>query len=191
MAATGKPWLAATDDFYLSQRMQRWAGVTDTAVCLDRSVVNPMLDDRFIAIARGMAPESKRGSLFLAGCRWRSTPTWAGCRSTAVRPRGLRHPGVVNRARAVQPSPRRRSRRPGSDWGSRRVRRQARPCWPRRWCGSGAAIRGCSTARGSTVSSTRRGSTRWSPGRRPGPEQRCLRAQRRESPDPRRTPDAE
>jgi asparagine synthase (glutamine-hydrolysing) len=66
MAGTGKEWLAATDDFYLDQRMQRWAGVTDTAVCLDRSVVNPMLDDRFIAIAQAMAPESKRNSRFLA-----------------------------------------------------------------------------------------------------------------------------
>ncbi|PKH37433.1 hypothetical protein CXG46_18450 [Nocardioides alpinus] len=66
MAGTGKDWLDATDDFYLYQRMQRWAGVTDTAVCMDRSVVNPMLDDRFIAIAQGMSPDSKRNSLFLA-----------------------------------------------------------------------------------------------------------------------------
>ena len=66
MAATGKEWLAATDDFYLQQRMQRWAGVTDTAVCLERTVVNPMLDDRFIAIAQSMSPQSKRNSRFLA-----------------------------------------------------------------------------------------------------------------------------
>lgn len=65
MAGTGKEWLAATDDFYLYQRMQRWAGVTDTAVCFDRSMVNPMLDDRFISIAQAMSPHDKRGSRFL------------------------------------------------------------------------------------------------------------------------------
>jgi asparagine synthase (glutamine-hydrolysing) len=66
MAGTGEDWFESTDTFYLAQRMQRWAGVTDTAICLDRSVVNPMLDDRFIATARAMEPASKRGSLFLA-----------------------------------------------------------------------------------------------------------------------------
>lgn len=66
MSATGRSWLDATDDFYLEQRMQRWAGVTDTAVSFDRSVVNPMLDDRFISIARGLPPRAKHRSLFLA-----------------------------------------------------------------------------------------------------------------------------
>jgi asparagine synthase (glutamine-hydrolysing) len=37
-------WLRATDHLYLRHRMRRWAGVTDTAVCFDREVVNPMLD---------------------------------------------------------------------------------------------------------------------------------------------------
>lgn len=64
--AAGHDWLSATDDLYLGQRMQRWAGVTDTAVCLDRVVSNPMLDDRFIAIARGLAPRDKRNSIFLS-----------------------------------------------------------------------------------------------------------------------------
>ncbi|HEU5035724.1 MAG TPA: hypothetical protein VFT70_01880 [Nocardioides sp.] len=64
--ATGRPWLAATDDLYLGHRMQRWAGVTETAVCLDRQVVNPMLDDRFIAIATALGPLDKRSSRFLS-----------------------------------------------------------------------------------------------------------------------------
>jgi asparagine synthase (glutamine-hydrolysing) len=66
LTETGRPWMAATDDLYLDHRMQRWAGVTETAVCLDREVVNPMLDDRFIAIARALAPLDKRNSLFLS-----------------------------------------------------------------------------------------------------------------------------
>ena len=65
LVATGRPWLAATDELYLGQRMQRWAGVTETAGCLDRPVANPMLDARFIDIARSLAPEDKHGSLFL------------------------------------------------------------------------------------------------------------------------------
>lgn len=66
LAATGRDWFSATDDFYLTQRMQRWAGVTDTAVCFDREVTNPMLDDRFLDIAKNLSPADKRDSLFLA-----------------------------------------------------------------------------------------------------------------------------
>ena len=65
LAGTGLPWMRATDDLYLRHRMQRWAGVTETAVCRDREVVNPMLDDRFIAIATGLDPRDKRNSRFL------------------------------------------------------------------------------------------------------------------------------
>jgi asparagine synthase (glutamine-hydrolysing) len=57
---------AAGDEFYYRQRMRRWGGLTDTAVGSERSVVNPMLDPRFLAIARGMPPSLKAGSLFLA-----------------------------------------------------------------------------------------------------------------------------
>jgi asparagine synthase (glutamine-hydrolysing) len=65
-SAGGRDWMSATDDFYLEQRMQRWAGVTGTAVCFDRVVTNPMLDDRFIDIARSLAPRDKRNSMFLS-----------------------------------------------------------------------------------------------------------------------------
>jgi asparagine synthase (glutamine-hydrolysing) len=64
--ATGHDWMEATDDFYLEQRMQRWAGVTETAVCFNRVVSNPMLDDRFITIARSLSPRDKRNSMFLS-----------------------------------------------------------------------------------------------------------------------------
>ena len=66
LTETGRPWMAATDELYLAHRMQRWGGVTETAVCLDRDVVNPMLDDRFISIATALEPLDKRNSRFLS-----------------------------------------------------------------------------------------------------------------------------
>jgi len=66
LTETGHPWMAATDDLYLGHRMQRWGGVTETAVCLDREIVNPMLDDRFISIATALPPLDKRNSRFLS-----------------------------------------------------------------------------------------------------------------------------
>lgn len=103
MANTGQEWLAATDDFYLYQRMQRWAGVTDTAVCLDRSVVNPMLDDRFITIARAMSPQSKRNSLFLGRLQMALDPA-LGRMPLDHRPppEAYAQPGLLNRARALE-----------------------------------------------------------------------------------------
>ena len=65
-SATDREWMAATDEFYLYQRMQRWAGVVSTAVCFDRVISNPMLDDRFITIARSLAPRNKKNSMFLS-----------------------------------------------------------------------------------------------------------------------------
>jgi asparagine synthase (glutamine-hydrolysing) len=62
----GPDWLTATDEFYLNQRMHRWAGVLATANCMDRTIVHPMLDDRFIALARSLSPKEKRNSLFLS-----------------------------------------------------------------------------------------------------------------------------
>ena len=62
----GSDWLTATDDFYLYQRMHRWAGVLASATSLERVVVNPMLDDRFLAIARDLRPADKQGSRFLS-----------------------------------------------------------------------------------------------------------------------------
>ena len=62
----GRPWMEATDHLYLGHRMQRWGGATETAVCVEREVVNPMLDDRFIDLANALAPGDKRGSRFLS-----------------------------------------------------------------------------------------------------------------------------
>lgn len=67
LVGTGKAWLAATDDLYLTHRMQRWGGITETAVCLDRPVVSPMLDDRFLALVDRVHPADKHNAHFL--CR--------------------------------------------------------------------------------------------------------------------------
>ncbi|GAA1822130.1 hypothetical protein ACFFOM_17170 [Microlunatus capsulatus] len=66
LAASGLPWLQATDDLYLRNRMQRWAGVTETAWCLEREIVNPMLDPEFLDLVGRLDPRDKRGSVFLA-----------------------------------------------------------------------------------------------------------------------------
>jgi asparagine synthase (glutamine-hydrolysing) len=66
MAATGNEWFHATDELYLRHRMQRWAGITDTAVGSGRIVINPMLCQEFLSIASRLAPEDKAHSRFLA-----------------------------------------------------------------------------------------------------------------------------
>lgn len=66
LQGSGMAWPDATDQLYLYERMQRWAGVTDSAVCLGRATVNPMLDPRFIDIANSLAPADKAHAGFLA-----------------------------------------------------------------------------------------------------------------------------
>lgn len=66
MAEAGPEWFRATDELYLRHRMQRWAGVTDTAVGYQRIVINPMLDPGFLSIASGLVPKDKAHSRFLA-----------------------------------------------------------------------------------------------------------------------------
>lgn len=66
LSAGGTEWYRATDSLYLRHRMQRWAGVTDTAVAYQRIVINPMLDPKFLDIAARLSPRDKSQSLFLA-----------------------------------------------------------------------------------------------------------------------------
>jgi asparagine synthase (glutamine-hydrolysing) len=71
----GSPeWFHATDALYLRHRMQRWAGATDTAVAYQRLVINPMLDERFLAIAGRLRPQDKAGARFLARLLLRLDP---------------------------------------------------------------------------------------------------------------------
>lgn len=66
LASTGRSWFRAMDELYLGQRMQRWGGITETSVCSERRVANPMLDDRFLTIARRLSPQNKRNARFLS-----------------------------------------------------------------------------------------------------------------------------
>ena len=59
-------WLSATDEFYLRERIHRWVGINYTGACLQRVIVSPFLDPRFVALARALPPEVKRSSGFAA-----------------------------------------------------------------------------------------------------------------------------
>lgn len=65
LSSFDRDWLAATDEFYL-EYMRRWAGVSTTAVALERQVLQPLLDRRFIAIVRGLSPADKSGNRFVS-----------------------------------------------------------------------------------------------------------------------------
>ncbi|CAM5402140.1 hypothetical protein [Leifsonia shinshuensis] len=70
----GDEWFRATDTLYLRDRMQRWAGATDTAVGYRRVVVNPMLDHDFLAISARLTPQDKAHSRFLAALQLELDP---------------------------------------------------------------------------------------------------------------------
>lgn len=65
-ASRGASWFAATDEFYLLERMHRWSGVVASTTAMERATFNPMLDDRFLTLARGLHPRDKQNSLFLS-----------------------------------------------------------------------------------------------------------------------------
>lgn len=65
LVASAGEWHAAIDLLYLQQRLQRWAGIVDTAVCWDRRISDPMLDDRFVGIAHSLPPAVKYNARFL------------------------------------------------------------------------------------------------------------------------------
>lgn len=70
----GDEWFRATDSLYLCDRMQRWAGATDTAVAYQRVVVNPMLDHDFLRICSRLTPEDKAHARFLAALQMELDP---------------------------------------------------------------------------------------------------------------------
>ena len=70
----GDEWFRATDSLYLRDRMQRWAGATDTAVAYERVVVNPMLDHEFLRISGRLTPEDKAHARFLAALQMELDP---------------------------------------------------------------------------------------------------------------------
>lgn len=62
----GLPWLAATDELYLRERMQRWVGVAYSSASARRPVLAPFFDERFLEWARGTSARRKRGSRAMA-----------------------------------------------------------------------------------------------------------------------------
>jgi asparagine synthase (glutamine-hydrolysing) len=66
LARDGATWMVATDEFYLWQRMRRWAGTLASAQPATRPTLNPMLDETFLDIARALPPGAKQGMRFLA-----------------------------------------------------------------------------------------------------------------------------
>lgn len=61
----GAEWFTSVDQLYL-HRMRRWAGLGESTVSFQRSITNPMLNHRFVAVANALSPKSKRSSKFLA-----------------------------------------------------------------------------------------------------------------------------
>ncbi|MCL3817854.1 asparagine synthase-related protein [Aeromicrobium wangtongii] len=105
LAAAGDDFWPATDEFYLWQRMQRWAGTLASATCFDRDVVNPMLDAAFLQIARALSPHDKRNMRFLSRILVDLDPALADIpMDNRPAPRTYARPTAANRARlgAVQ-----------------------------------------------------------------------------------------
>lgn len=66
LLAGGPEWFRATDHLYINHRIQRWAGVADTAVAYQRVVINPLLDHGYMTIVSRLRPSSKANSRFFA-----------------------------------------------------------------------------------------------------------------------------
>lgn len=62
----GCDWLTATDEFYLRERLARWAGLRLTVAGTEQTLLGSLLDPGFVAQARACPPEGKRGSRFMA-----------------------------------------------------------------------------------------------------------------------------
>jgi asparagine synthase (glutamine-hydrolysing) len=62
----GCDWLTATDEFYLRERLARWAGLRLTVAGTEQTLLGSLLHPGFVAQARACPPEGKRGSRFMA-----------------------------------------------------------------------------------------------------------------------------
>jgi len=100
LTAGGTDWFRATDELYLRHRMQRWAGVTDTAVAYQRIVINPMLDESFLMLAARLAPQEKAHSRFLASLQMELDPELGEMRLEGrPAPIAFTEPGPLSSAR--------------------------------------------------------------------------------------------
>ncbi|MET4637669.1 hypothetical protein [Mycetocola sp. 2940] len=123
MAAAGGEWFRATDELYLRHRMQRWAGVTDTAVGDRRVVINPMLCEQFLRIASRLPPTAKARSRFLARLQMELDPELGSIPLEGrPSPAAAAYPGPWRSANAMIRTGRRLGRKV-----TQRIRRQNRP----------------------------------------------------------------
>ena len=166
LTESGRPWMAATDHLYLHHRMQRWAGVTETAVCLDRQVVNPMLDDRFIAIATALDPLDKRSSRFLGRLQLALDDELGSIPMEAARAGGVRPPLGANSARQTAATVAKARGKVLQRLRGETGHPPAARCWRPRSSSTGAPSRRCWSRCTGWASSPTPGWTRSPPGTR-------------------------
>jgi asparagine synthase (glutamine-hydrolysing) len=96
-------WLAATDHFYLYQRMQRWSGAHGSVAAASRHFINPMFDRRFVQLAHAVRPEDKRGGLLTGRLITLLDPALAAVPlDSGLIPRRLGRPGLAARTAAAR-----------------------------------------------------------------------------------------
>jgi asparagine synthase (glutamine-hydrolysing) len=91
-----REWLRATDEFYLFNRVQRWAGAHGTPAATRRFFINPMLDRRFIELALAATPEDKRNAQLMGLLMSRLDPRLASIPlDSGLVPARLGRPGLA------------------------------------------------------------------------------------------------
>jgi asparagine synthase (glutamine-hydrolysing) len=91
-------WLTATDEFYLRERLHRWAGLTMTDAAMARIVANPLLDPEILALVRTVPPESRAGSRYAVRVLDRLDPDLARVRlGSGLRPVALSRRFTISR----------------------------------------------------------------------------------------------
>ncbi|SLL99824.1 MULTISPECIES: hypothetical protein [unclassified Actinoplanes] len=116
-------WLAATDHFYLYQRMQRWSGAHGSVAAANRHFVNPMFDRRFIQLAHAVRPEEKRHGLLTGRLISLLDPALAAVPlDSGLIPNRLGRPGLAARTAAYRVTAQKAARKI-----RQKVRGQGRP----------------------------------------------------------------
>jgi asparagine synthase (glutamine-hydrolysing) len=100
---TSSEWLRAIDQFYLYQRMQRWAGSHGSVAATNRFFINPMFDRRFVQIAHAVSPDDKRGGRLTGQLIARLDPALAAVPlDSGLIPAKLGQGGIGTRAAAAR-----------------------------------------------------------------------------------------
>lgn len=96
----GQPWLGATDEFYLRERMQRWVGTAYSAETQDHPILAPFFDPRFVAWARRLPVADRRDSRAMARLVGELSPPLANIPlAGGLPPRVLGSSGLLARTR--------------------------------------------------------------------------------------------